>query len=66
MHNHSLIPTTEVPLAETLKFPPSWQLNERQQRFIEDLWLEEDHAVPGSADNLATPGQDAEQHLQQR
>ncbi len=63
MDNQSLIPTTEVPLAETLRFPPSWQLNERQQRFIEDLWLGEDHAMPGSADNLATPGQDAEQQL---
>ncbi len=63
MDNQSLIPTTEVPLAETLTFPPSWQLNERQQRFIEDLWLVEDPAMPGSADNLATPGQDAEQHL---
>ncbi len=63
MDNQSLIPTTEVLLAETLRFPPSWQLNERQQRFIEDLWLGEDHAMPGSADNLATPGQDAEQHL---
>lgn len=66
MDNQSLIPTTEAPLAETLRFPPSWNLNERQQRFIEDLWLVEDHTVPGSADNLAAPGQDAEQHLQQR
>ncbi len=66
MDSQSLIPTTETQLAETLRFPPSWQLNERQQRFIEDLWLPEDHAAPGSADNLATPGQDAEQHLQQR
>ncbi|MCL1031142.1 hypothetical protein [Serratia silvae] len=56
MDSQSLIPTTEAQRAETLRYPPSWQLNERQQRFIEDLWLPEDHVVPGSADNLATPG----------
>lgn len=66
MDNQPLIPTTEFQLAETLRFPPSWQLNERQQRFIEDLWLLEDHAATGSTDNLAPSSQDAEQHLQQR
>lgn len=65
MDNQSLIPTAELQTAETLRFPPSWQLNERQQRFIEALWLPEDHAATGSADNLATSGQNTKQHLQQ-
>lgn len=48
-------------------FPPAWQPNELQRRFIEDLWLPEEEAKgpPGLVDNLTASGQDAEQHLQQ-
>ncbi|WP_157834778.1 MULTISPECIES: hypothetical protein [unclassified Serratia (in: enterobacteria)] len=63
MDNQSVIPTAETQLAEIPRIPPSWQLNERQQRFIEDLWLPEAQAASALADNLAPPGQDAEQHL---
>ncbi|HGM5493038.1 TPA: hypothetical protein ACKP1B_004750 [Serratia fonticola] len=63
MDNQSVIPTADIQLAETPRLPPSWQLNERQRRFIEDLWLPDDRAASASADNLAPPGQDAEQHL---
>ncbi len=39
-------------------FPPAWQLNERQKRFIEDLWLPEEDAKPPAklTDGLTTSG----------
>lgn len=58
MEKKLLIPTTEVQLAVTAILPPSWQLNERQIRFIEDLWLPDEHAAVAASltDNLTPPG----------
>lgn len=59
MDNQSFIFTGDSQRPGEVKFPPAWQLNESQKRFIEELWLPEEavEAPSGLVDNLTAPGQ---------
>lgn len=59
MENKSLTFSEGPQLPKKAILPATWQLNELQKRFIDELWLPEEQTNTSTdlAENLATSGQ---------